>query len=120
IADGQLQAPAASSCSSLLVTSAVVPQVGFTTGPAAPGATGSNVGLAAGSPAPVSASPTGVTGPGANSRVGATTFGTIVGSASGFPPPGSTGSVPFTGAASNTKATGFGILAGVVGLLFLA
>lgn len=121
IADGQVQAPAASSCTSLLVTSAIVPQVGFTTGPAAPGATGSDVGLAAGTPAAVPASPTGANpGPGAISPVGATTFGTIVGSGTGFLPPSPTGSVPFTGAASNTKATGFGILAGVIGLLFLA
>ncbi|KAL8902702.1 MAG: hypothetical protein Q9207_004454 [Kuettlingeria erythrocarpa] len=121
LADGQPQAPA--SCSSLLSTQVVVPQVGFTTVPSAPGETSSpSVGLAAGSPAPVPATPT--AGPGANSPVGATTFGTVVGSASAVGsvrPPGSTGAIPFTGAASGVKATtGFGVLAGVVGMLLLA
>ncbi|KAI4190157.1 MAG: hypothetical protein L6R41_000965 [Letrouitia leprolyta] len=121
LADGQPQAPASSSCTSLLNTQVTVPQVGFTTGPPAPGASSSNVGLAAGSPAPVPASPT--PGPGGNSPVGATTFGTVVGSASAIgstKPPGSTGAIPFTGAASSTKVTGFGIFALTVGMLLLA
>ncbi|KAI4166785.1 MAG: hypothetical protein LQ346_009090, partial [Caloplaca aetnensis] len=121
LADGQPQVP--TSCSSLLSTQVVVPQVGFTTAPSAPGETSSpNVGLAAGSPVPVPATPT--AGPGANSPVGATTLGTVVGSASAVGsvrPPGSTGAIPFTGAASGVKATtGFGVLAGVVGMLLLA
>ncbi|KAL9005949.1 MAG: hypothetical protein Q9188_001314 [Gyalolechia gomerana] len=121
LADGQPQAPASSSCTSLLNTQVTVPQVGFTTAPPAPGASSSNVGLAAGSPAPVPAFPT--AGPGGNSPVGATTFGTVVGSASAIGstiPPASTGVIPFTGAASSTKVSGFGILASVIGVLLLA
>ncbi|KAL9596142.1 MAG: hypothetical protein Q9219_006003 [cf. Caloplaca sp. 3 TL-2023] len=121
LADGQPQAPASSSCTSLLNTQVTVPQVGFTTAPAAPGSSSPSVGLAAGSPAPVPATPT--PGSGGNSPVGATTFGTVVGSASAIgsnKPPGSTGSVPFIGAASNTKVTGFGILVGAIAALFVA
>ncbi|KAI4242792.1 MAG: hypothetical protein L6R40_003856 [Gallowayella cf. fulva] len=116
--DGQPQAPASSSCTSLLVTQVIVPQVGFTTGPAAPGVTSSNVVLAAGSPAPAPANPT--QGPLGNSPAGATTFGTIVGTVGSTMPPGSTNPViPFIGGASSTKATGLGLLAGVFGMLFL-
>ncbi|KAL8809630.1 MAG: hypothetical protein Q9200_003248 [Gallowayella weberi] len=101
--DGQPQAQASNTCSSLLVTQVIVPQVGFTTGPAAPGVTSSSVGLAAGSPAPVTATAT--QGP-----VGAvpTTFGTFVGSAL---PTGAGGPiVPFISAANSHKVTGVGIL----------
>ncbi|KAL8716303.1 MAG: hypothetical protein Q9220_000208 [cf. Caloplaca sp. 1 TL-2023] len=128
-ADGQPQAPLSStSCASLLTTQVVVPQVGFETAPATPGATGAgspNVVLAAGSPAPVPANPTATSGPGANSPVGAgaNTFATVVGSASvvGSTVPGSTNPIPFTGAASNVKITGIGaFVAGVIGLLALA
>ncbi|KAL8933592.1 MAG: hypothetical protein Q9211_005699 [Gyalolechia sp. 1 TL-2023] len=121
IADGQPQAPVSSSCTSLLNTQVIVPQVGFTTALPAPGASSPNVRLAAGSPAPVPASPT--AGPGTDSPVGATTFGTVVGSASAIGttiPPGSTNVIPFTAAASSTKVVGFGILASVVGVLLLA
>ncbi|KAL9024806.1 MAG: hypothetical protein Q9196_006245, partial [Gyalolechia fulgens] len=121
IADGQPQAPVSSSCTSLLNTQVIVPQVGFTTALPAPGASSPNVGLAAGSPAPVPASPT--AGPGTDSPVGATTFGTVVGSASAIGttiPPGSTNVIPFTAAASSTKVVGFGILASVVVVLLLA
>ncbi|KAL8948049.1 MAG: hypothetical protein Q9222_005730 [Ikaeria aurantiellina] len=121
-ADGQPQAPMSStSCASLLTTQVIVPQVGFETAPATPGATGGgspNVVLAAGSPAPAPANPTPTAGPGANSPVGAgaNTFATVVGSASavGSTVPGSTNPLPFTGAASNVKVTGFGALVGVV------
>ncbi|KAL8732851.1 MAG: hypothetical protein Q9166_002452 [cf. Caloplaca sp. 2 TL-2023] len=117
--DGQPQAPASSSCTSLLVTQVVVPQVGFTTAPAAPGVTNPSVGLAAGSPAQVLATTT--AGSIGSSPIGATTFGTVVGSASAV---GSTipqgAPIPFTGSASNTKTTGFGILAGLIGMLLLA
>ncbi|KAL8806366.1 MAG: hypothetical protein Q9182_001396 [Xanthomendoza sp. 2 TL-2023] len=101
--DGQPQAPASNTCSSLLVTQVIVPQVGFTTGPAGPGVTSSSVGLAAGSPAPVTATAT--RGP-----VGAvpTTFGTFVGSAL---PTGAGGPiVPFISAAHSHKVSGVGIL----------
>ncbi|KAL8680931.1 MAG: hypothetical protein Q9186_002891 [Xanthomendoza sp. 1 TL-2023] len=113
LADGQPQAPASNTCSSLLVTQVVVPQVGFATGPAAPGVTSSSVGLVAGSPAPVTATAT--QGP-----VGGvpTTFGTFVGGAS---PTGVSGPVvPFIGAANSHKATtGFGILVAALGAVLL-
>ncbi|KAL8843326.1 MAG: hypothetical protein Q9170_000184 [Blastenia crenularia] len=121
LADGQPQAPASSSCTSLLSTQVTVPQVGFTTAPASAGASSPSVGLAAGSPAPVLASPT--AGPGRNSPVGTTTLGTVIGSASAIgstQPPGSTGTIPFIGSASNIKVTSFGVLAGLVSLIFLA
>ncbi|KAI4106347.1 MAG: hypothetical protein LQ339_003084 [Xanthoria mediterranea] len=116
--DGQPQAPA-SSCTSLLVTQVIVPQVGFETVPAAPGVTNPSVDLVAGSPAPNPAVTT--AGPVAgNGNSPATTFGTVVGSVSAigstFPQAPIT---PFTGSASNIKITGFGILAVVVGILFL-
>ncbi|KAL8779597.1 MAG: hypothetical protein Q9213_006859 [Squamulea squamosa] len=119
--DGQPQAPA-SSCTSLLVTQVVVPQVGFETAPAAPGVTSPSVDLVAGSPASVIATATsGPVGNNENSPVGATTFGTVVGSVSAI---GSTfsqgGTVPFTGSASSIKVSGLGLLAGVIGMLFLA
>ncbi|KAL8838854.1 MAG: hypothetical protein Q9176_004789 [Flavoplaca citrina] len=114
--DGQSQAPA-SSCTSILVTQVVVPQVGFETASAASGASTPSVDLVAGSPAPNSAITT--AGPIAGGSP-ATTFGTVVGSVT---PIGSTFPqapiTPFTGSASNTKATGFGIVAGVVVLLFI-
>ncbi|KAI4251266.1 MAG: hypothetical protein L6R42_008453, partial [Xanthoria sp. 1 TBL-2021] len=114
--DGQPQAPA-SSCSSMLVTQAIVPQVGFQTAPAAPGVTNPSVDLVAGSPAPNPAVTT--AGPVAGGSP-STTFGTVVGSASAIGSTFPQGPItPFTGGASNTKATGFGILAGVVGMLFL-
>ncbi|KAL8669084.1 MAG: hypothetical protein Q9168_006309 [Polycauliona sp. 1 TL-2023] len=116
LADGQPQAPA-SSCSSMLVTQVTVPQVGFQTAPAAPGVTNPSVNLVAGSPAPNPAITTAGAVAGENP---ATTFGTVVGSAS---PVGSTFPqgpiVPFTAGASNIRATGFGILAGVIGMLFV-
>ncbi|KAL8768615.1 MAG: hypothetical protein Q9209_005174 [Squamulea sp. 1 TL-2023] len=118
--DGQPQAPV-SSCTSLLVTQVVVPQVGFETAPAAPGVTSPSVDLVAGSPAPVLATATSGPVGSENSPVGATTLGTVVGSPSAI---GSTlpqgGTVPFTGSASNIKVTGLGPLAGVIGMLFLA
>ncbi|KAL8641514.1 MAG: hypothetical protein Q9226_008623 [Calogaya cf. arnoldii] len=117
LADGQPQAPA-SSCTSLLVTQVIVPQVGFETVPAAPGVTSNpSVDLVAGSPAPNPAVTT--AGPVAGSGP-ASTFGTVVGSVNAV---GSTFPqgpvVPFTGGANSIKATGFGMLVGVVGLLFL-
>ncbi|KAL8914887.1 MAG: hypothetical protein Q9171_000514 [Xanthocarpia ochracea] len=113
--DGQAQAPA-SSCTSLLVTQVTVPQVGFETAPAAPGVTNPSVELVAGSPAPVLATAT--AGPVGGSPT--TTFGTVVGTASAIGstfPQGST--IPFTGSAGSTRVTGFGVLAGVIGMLFL-
>lgn len=101
----------------MLVTQATVPQVGFQTAPAAPGVTNPSVDLVAGSPAPNPAVTT------AGAVVGgspSTTFGTVVGSASAIGSTFPQGPItPFMGGASNIKATGFGILAGVVGMLFL-
>ncbi|KAI4253751.1 MAG: hypothetical protein LQ352_003498 [Teloschistes flavicans] len=122
IADGQVQAPTSSSCISVI--SASVPQVAFyTAGAAAPSSGGApNVVLAAGSPAPVAATPTPTPGAGANSPIGATTLGTVaVGStrpsnATG----GSGGSIPFTGSASNIKVTGFSVVVGLVVMLVFA
>ena len=122
ITDGQVQAPMSSICSSVINTQVTVPQVGFTTAPGASGSSSPNVGLAAGSPAPVPATPTPTPGPNGNSPIGVTTFGTIVGSASapvGSTKPGSS-PIPFVGGASSNKATIFGIVAALVGTLFLA
>ncbi|KAL8991861.1 MAG: hypothetical protein Q9169_007585 [Polycauliona sp. 2 TL-2023] len=114
--DGQPQAPV-SSCSSMLVTQVIVPQVGFETAPAAPGVTNPSVDLVAGSPASNPAVTT--AGPVAGGNP-ATTFGTVVGSASAiastFPQEPIT---PFTGGASGIKVTGFGLLAGVLGMLLV-
>ena len=114
--DGQIQAPA-SSCTSILITQVVVPQVGFETASAASGASTPSVDLVAGSPAPnpaiTTAGPIAGGGP-------ATTFGTVVGSVT---PIGSTFPqapiTPFTGSASDIKARGFVVLAGMVALFFL-
>ncbi|KAL8665113.1 MAG: hypothetical protein Q9202_002513 [Teloschistes flavicans] len=122
IADGQVQAPTSSSCISVI--SASVPQVAFYTAGAAAHSSGGapNVVLAAGSPAPVAATPTPTPGAGANSPIGATTLGTVpVGStrpsnATG----GSGGSIPFTGSASNIKVTGFSVFVGLVVMLVFA
>ncbi|KAL9611998.1 MAG: hypothetical protein Q9167_003398 [Letrouitia subvulpina] len=120
-ADGQPVVPLSSGCSTVINTQVVVPQVHITTGAPAPGASGSNVGLAAGSPPAVPAYQTPAAGVPGNSPYVPTTLGTIVGSASVVvQPPGQTSPIAFAGDAPSLKATTFGIFAGFVAVLVLA
>ncbi|KAL8742129.1 MAG: hypothetical protein Q9190_005342 [Brigantiaea leucoxantha] len=113
--DGQPVVPTSSVCSTVINTQVTVPQVQLTTGGPAPGASGgSNVGLAAGSPAPVVASPTPVPGAPGSSPYSPTTLGTVVGSVQ---PPGVTSPIPFAGSASSINANSFGVFAGLAVIL---
>ncbi|KAI4166221.1 MAG: hypothetical protein LQ342_000107 [Letrouitia transgressa] len=122
-ADGQPVVPLSSGCSTVINTQVVVPQVHITTGVPAPGASGSNVGLAAGSPPAVPAYQTPAPGAPGNSPYVPTTLGTAVGSASivgSVQPPGPTNPIAFAGDAHSLKATTFSIFAGFVAILVLA
>lgn len=98
---------------STLSTKVTVPQVQFTTQSVEAGATGApEVNLAAGSPAPVQAIPTGVAGPSA----GPSTFATGI-LPTGYKPSAQTSVTPFTGGAERIGSGIVGaVIVGAVGL----
>ena len=102
-----------SSTISILSTQVTVPQVKFTTQIVEAGATGApEVGLAAGSPAPVQAIPTGVAGP----TAGLSTFATGV-LPTGYKPTVQTSVRPFTGGAGRIGSGIVGaMIVGAVGI----